>query len=972
MGSTTTNVLTSDPTFARMLVKTLISSDFADSGDNTFAETQALLPLAGIDILLEVHLARFRDIAKSIKFADVTAINTGANRLGTADNAFTDVSAANEAAAKDAFNLAYYVAVAKKCFKDSAALGTTGGFSSFATANDTIAAYLAQPVSPGVGPSWYKVLLAFSVGIMSFKIKFNDKGNSKYDIIEVLTSDADYEAAEFYSAPPNPIKSDFTAAKAVKANNGPSLMKPIDIAPGSFKAAAAVLLATGIDTSSGSADLSSIDKANEVLEIVGLITLIPSGDLLFELNSLTTGSGISKTAIGDASDSDLRLGVGIRALSNNNSYAYASSTPLLLRSVDFATPPVYRFSDKVTKVVRWLKIVKKDNSALSEILLGSDSNSSDIKAVLQSTATTDVKAAYFTTANLTTADTSKDKTYSNGYKAAVDATSTGTVNILTLVRAEEVANYLSSNGTANNTLVAPTSTTSNTTGINANEGNFDALMSAYASAPTPTVNIDLIFEALMLVAARNNKSRGVFEDIYKIISTWFATTPTPQSQKPTTSPVTNLNNFWTLPAQSEFTEEHARRLVVNYILTNYNIRLLADPRNKSYFDLLFKIGTNTGANVNPVQATNLFAYNPSFINSNAPVSRVGTPEEIFAILNKREDLSTFTKLRFWIELKYITVNSTDDIMDIIALFGKEVVYEIQEMPLSKNSDALIVPANTADATTQFGNGTNFPNATTSFYVTFTTNNDAHKKLLKRNKVIASLIDILNEDSNSSIKANKLLDLAKSTSDFGNFIRFHTNYNTNNNNIFKTIIENWLANELASSIEEIVVSKNTYGSIVKNAIKNYVTNTLGLASKALSSATDTTSATNTALLIPSISGSVLAAALLGSKVMSKDANVDDSTKVDSPLKLNDFIGTASKQDMLLIGLIASIKDGSMDITKLNDNGRKSLLEAGVSLSDIALLVLARNMRSDAWTLSKEIKFTFLAGQDTNGLFVSDPN
>jgi len=967
MAGSTTNVLTSDPAFARMLVKTLISSDFADSGDNTFAETQALLALVGIDILLEVHLTRFKDIAKTIKFADVAAVNTGDNKKGDTAGVFTNVAADNEAAARDAFNLAYYVAVAKKCFKDSAALGATG-FTTLSVANDTIAAYLAQPVSPGVGPSWYKLLVAFSVGIIPFKIKVTDKTGGKYDITEVLTSDSDYDATEFYTAPSNPIKSDITAAKAVKKNIGSSLMKPGDIPLGIFKAAAGVLLATGIDTSSGTADLSSINTAQKVLNIVGLITATPSGDLLFELNSLTTGSGIVKTATGDASDSDSRLAEGIRALNNNGSYAYANSSPLVTRPVDFITAPVYQYSGKVTKVVRWLKIVKKDNSALAEILIGADSNSSEIKTDLQSTNSADIKGLYYTNDNLTTADATKDKSYGTVYKAAVEATSTGTVNITAFTRAEELANYITSNGTAANVTAAAAATTSNTTGINAAEGSFNTLISAFASAPIPTVSIDLIFEALMLVAARNNKTRGVYEDIYKIISTWFAATPV--SQKPTTSPPTSVSSFWNLPGPNEYTEEHARRLVVNYILTNYNIRLLADPRNKSYFDLLFKIGTNSGVNVNTLQATQIFSYNPNFIGGNAPVSKVGIPEEIFAILNKREDLTTFTKLRFWIELKYTTVNTTDDIMDLIAAFGKPIVYDLPEMPLSKNGGDLITPSNTNNSI--LGNSTNSPNGTSTFYITYAINNDAHKKLLKRNKVIANFIDILNEEQNISIKANKLLDLAKFTIDFDNFVRYHINYNSTNTNAFRTIIEVWLTNELASSIEEIVVSKNTYGSIVKNAIINYVSNILNLDNKALSAATDTATPNNEDLLIPSISSSVLASAVLASKVMKKDPNVDNPTKADSAIKLSDFLGTPSKQDMLLIGLIASIMDGSKDITKLNENGRKSLVEAGVSLSDIALLVIAKNMRSDAWTLSKETKYSFLAGLDSNGSFVADAN
>ena len=973
MPGTTTDLQTTDPVFMRLLAKTLISTDFADSGNNTFAETQALLPLAGIDILLDVHLTRFKEITKTLKFSDIAAANTGGGKKGTTDGAFVQVTAATDTEAMDVFNYVAIVAAAKKSFNTSASINDTAYLDS-EKANDTLADYLAQPVSPGVGPTWYKALLAFGVGNMPFKLKITDNGSGKRTITELQSTETNYEASVFYQFPSNPIKNDFTAAGAVRRNNGNNLMKPTDMPSGTIKAAAAVYLVTGIDTSGGDKDLTGINTASKVLDIVGLITNAPTGDYLYELNSLTTAAkGINKAAIGDASLTDPRLSAGIIALNNNNSYAYASnSDPKVTRSVDFINDQVYQYSSVVTRLIRWLKIVKKDISALADIYIGSDNNSSALKADLikgSPDGNADSTATYYANSNLTGADPTKNKIYRSVFKAATDSVSTGTTNLAKFTNPADLAAYISGNGTSDNVTQSPANTTSGSTGINATDGNFNSVISAMVSATKPNISLDLIFDALKLVAMQSNKVRGSFDDVLKIISTWFNANVVPQ--KPTTTPITTTDMFWDLPPQGEYTEKHAKRLVANYIASNYSLRILSDSRNQAYFDLLFQLGTNSGVGVNSLQAVNLYAYNPILISGNVPVAaKIGTADEVFTLLDKKPDLSTFSKIKLYSEIKFGTVNTTEKIMDLVSVFGKSGIYEISESPLTKDGAEIFVTTTPLNAATSFSEPTNIPDGSTTFYATYTTNNDSHKKLTKRNKVIGRFLDIFAEETNSSIKANKMLDLAKNTTDFNNFVRHHTNFKASTLELFKNIIILWLTNDLAPSIEDIVISSNTYGATVKNAIMAYVGTTLGLASRPLTSATDTITANNANLLTSSISNSVIAAAQLAAKLTKKNPNMDDQGKLDPPIKLKDFAGTASKQDMLLVGLVASNLDGSKDSTKLNASGRTALLEAGVSLSDLALLVIAKNSRSDFWTLSKEVKYYYLAGVDDNGSFVSD--
>ena len=985
LAPSSSNIL--DPTFTRLLTKTFISSDFADSQDNTFAETQALLSLAGIDILQEVHLARFKEIARTIKFSEVSAANTGTGVLGTVSGSFTNVEAVDEGTAYSLFNQILLLAAAQKIYKKTATIASD--FPNIAAATNRTAAYLAQAVSPGVGPSWYKNLLSFTVGSLPFKIQLTPGTPGTYNITELLsTNTTDYPNAAFYIFPSNFIRDDFTAAVALRTNNGSSIMKPNDLPSGTFKARAAVYLATGKDTSDSSTNLSTINKATDVLAITSLINYTPSGNILLELNSLIsdTNKRISASVIGDASLSDARLSSAISELPYNDSYAYAiANSTKLIRSVDFVTNKVYAYPDTVNKLNDWLKLVKKDASVFSQILLNNDSTASAIKTDLlkgEGLTASEALALAYTSSTLEFRSPSDDKQYIKVYNAIIDALSTGTSNLSKLSKPEDIAEYLSSKGTGANVTLAPEATaapsTNTNSGINALEGNWNTLLTSIKNDPNPSISLDDLYNALVIVANQNNKYRSTIEDPNKIIAIWFPSTGV-VSQKPTTVPGTNANVFWSIPETDVYTEDHSKRLMANYIAVNYDIRLLRDPRNNKYFDLLFKAGTDSGVSVNVLQATNLFAYNPALINGNVPSStKIGTAEEIFAILNTKDDLSTYTKVRLYTEIKHSVANVTADIMDLISFFGKEVIYGLPEVPLQKDGTTeSINPTTTATATGYLSHPSNFPNGTSTLYNTFPSNNETHKKQMKRSKVISKLIDIFNEDPNKAITANKNLELAKISPDFGAYVRFHTNFGTNNKTIFSGVIQNWLGAELAPSIEEIVVSSNTYSQVVKTAIMNYIQNgtntgpTLGLSVKNLSAATDTITKDNSSLLTPSVTASVLSVANLTAKVFKKDKNVDVPSSPDTPLKLSEILGTPGKLDQLLAGLVASILDGSNDPTKLNGAGRLTLLEAGMSPSDVSLLVLAKNKRSNPWVLSNETLFQYLAGQDQDGVFVSDP-
>jgi len=964
---------TLDPSITRMLTKTLISSDFADSGDNTFAETQALLALAGVDILQEVHLARFKDIALTIKFSEVASANGGAAT-------FTNMNLATQDDVISQFNTALLAAAANKIYKTGTTVTSTG-FTSLNLANAKTGSYLAQAVSPGVGPSWYKSLLKFQVGNLQFKIKITPGTNAgTFTIAEVTSADTDYNDVLFVKFPSNPIIDDFTAAVAIRTNNTTSIMKPSDLPPGTFKSKAAVVLVTGKQAST-SEDLSSISQGTTVLSIISLITSIPSGNLLSELiflpSSSTNGTpnGILKKAIGDAAASDKRLAEGIFMLTYNDSYSYASDdTPLATRPIDFISSDVYQYSAKVTKIIDWLRTINRGSDILDKIYLNNDSNSTQIKADLLSTAQLDIRANGFTNSSVTTTN-NQTKDYINVFRAVTDALLTEPLNLTKLLKVEDLANYLSSSGTGVNVTSAPAATTSLTNGINADEGKFNTLLTAIVNDPNPSISHDQIFDALVLMANQSNINRSTIEDVNKIISTWF--TPNVTSQFPSMTPATNAIDFWGIPATGVYTEEHAKRLMANYIAINYNLRLLKDQRNNKYFDLLIKTGTKTDNSISPLQRTDLYSYNnsSSIIVGNVPSeTKIGTALEIFALLNPRNDISTYTKIRFYNEQKNGAANEMSDIIDLIAVFGEEVIYRLTEIPLKKDGTEAIVVSSQFDENSCFSFSTNLPTGT-SYLPTYLFNNDEHKILVKRIKYIGRLIDVYNKSTNSSLRANKIFELAKRIPDFNKFVRYGTNFNTRNQGIFKNIITNWLQNELTQSISPIVVSSDTYYIIVKDAIMTYLQGAasdgnLNLDDRLLSSAVDTLSTNNTALLTPTISYALIYLAELAVLLKNKDKNVDKETVIDRPFKLIDFIGTNSKQDQILAGLIASSTDNSKDIFKLNDSGRAALVDIGMPNSDINSLVISKSLRITPWKLSKEIEFQYLAGQNEEGKFVAD--
>jgi len=958
-----------EPAVAISLAKTFMATDFTDSGTTSTSETQALLPLFGQETVINALTSRYRDIAKSLTYTDVAAVNIGNNKAGDTEKAFSNVSASTADEAKNIFLIAVLVAAAIKAYKSNATYGGTG-FDTLANATQTFSNYLAQAVAPGFGSAWATKYQSFSVGDLAMKIKVTAGAPGKFTIAEMLSTDSSYAETSVVSHPNHTLGDDIGSARAIRNNNASNVLKTTDIPDGFFGVAAAIYLANGIDTTSGLQSLATITTAPQVLAITSLVTKVSAGGLINDILAITvpTGGAMPKSAIGDASDSDPRLATGIKGLTINAAYAYASSSPLAQRSIDFVNDPVYQYSSKVTKLLRFAKICKKTIPDLAAIFLSNDTNSSDVKTDLTSTLAEDVKATAYTTSSVTTTVTSKDKSYSNVLAAVQGAVQTGPTDPLALTTSQGLAEFFGNNGTGANVTQAAAATTSPTTGINALEGSFSTFMTAFAGATKPTVSLDIIFEAIKLLAKQNNSTRGAYDDVYKIISTWFPTGSN-NPQVPTTVPVTTSTLFWNVPGNGIYTEEHAKRLFARYVAVNYSFRFLSDSRNKSYFNLLFKPGTNTGSTVNQLQATQIFGYEPDLITGNVPnTSKIGNGTEVYAALEENPDLSTFTKIRLFIEIVQGTVSTSDKLMTLLGKFTKKVIYEMTESPVSKGGLELLVPSS-GNAANRFSNSNNIPSGT-SYYATYSSNTDAHKAAVKRGKILALFMDLHNSSENNSLAGNRMLELYQTASDFlPVFVKLHTNYGTNNSGIFTGVIQTWLKCDLSTQIQTIVTSSYTYGSISKDAIKNYISSDLGLSGKSLPLASDTITQNNTSLITPTLSTAVKNAATLASKVRSKDVNLDDPSKSDTKLKLGDFLGTSGKQDQILPGLIAALEDGKDD-TKLSTVGRNLLLEAGMSSSDISLLVISKYLRSDPWLQSNSIQYQFLSGSDNLGTFVSE--
>lgn len=996
------NFTPSDENFLLALIRLLLDQNFLDSQLISKFESANLTQNVGHSNHQSVHLARYVAIAKAIKISDVTVLNTNGNNIslipGFNDKTFTGTYSCSDDVAKNMVDLFTLVAIRKSVFDASASAPSDTNAGNVATkVSDERAKhlqFLLQTVTAGVGSDWYDAVAKLDLGSFNnFRISFDTTNNT---ISAVAPADDAWGTTAPTLLPFVKPTSILDAASAVFVNLGANALLGIDMPLAGVDAETALMLAIGKKKSE---DLSGLTKA-DIQKMLQYINKTSGGGVTYDMLNLNTSQPIPKTAIGDCAELDSRVAAEIKSKPIDDVLAYASDSPKYTRPFDLSNPNplnIFTYQSLVTRIVRALLLKGATSAELAKFYKVASLEWSTMQTALNadqgdtvtigSTSYTvtagdnanpgDLRAKY--TASGTT-DATKDKTFVNIYTAVVDARKTSETNFADLNTSQKVADYLGGNNSEAFLYAAPANTTGNSTGVNNGSGFFDKYLAQLVLTNKPTSSLDIIYDAFKLLAAQNNQNMNKYTAVEDIIYAWF--TPSVSSQFPTTTPAITAADFWAVT-----TEQKAKRALAYYIVKNAPTgppgwTLLSDPSNKPYFDLLIKLGKKSGTNVNPNQAWDLYAFDSTLMSGDCPKrTEFGSGIQMYEAIKDKSELSNVDKARLFIVLTMGSnddsgvMNTVTDIQSLNAQFGQVFSYNLVEMLLGKDgSTNLIATSNQTTAVGSLSYSGNLGSAN-QLYTGFTSNSLTHQMQVKRSTVFSTIMDIVRESTSTNVRANFVKDLIKYTEDYQiTFVKYITNFNNNNKLIFKAVLFDLLSVKDFASFGKHI-SSFTYGEDLKTVVLDYIKNAtnatqpgLGLSNLSLTNAVDPTSNEK---LTPSNSYTLIESAKLALDIMTKDLNVMDSTKPDTRIKLGDFKGTDGKQDMMLICLIAALKDGGSKI-RLKNEGKQELLEASVLISDIVNAVVAEWGRLDPWTLADKIVYKYLAGANADGSFVPESN
>lgn len=989
-----------EETFLPALVRLLLDQNFLDSQLISVLESANMTKNVGHSNHQSVHLARYVAIARALKINDIAVLNTDGNNsliTGLTNKSFTGTYTCTDDVAKNMVEFFTLIAIRKNAFDASATVPIDTSDTNIATRLSNERSkhlqFILQTVTAGVGSNWYEPAARLDLGVFTnFKISFDTTNNT----ISVVAPADDAWAITASTLLPAAVKptSILDAASAVFVNLGANALFGSDMPNGAVDAEAALMFTTGKKKSE---DLSGLTKA-DIQKMLQYINKTSGGGVTYDMLNLNTSQSIPQTAIGDCAELDSRVAAEIKSKPIDEVLKYASDSPKYTRPFDLSNPNplnIFTYQSLVTRIVRALLLKGATNAELAKFYKVASLEWSTMQTALnadQGDTVTIGSTSYTVTAgtNLApgdlrakytasgTADATKDKTFVNIYTAVVDARKTSETNFADLNTSQKVADYLGGNNSETFLYAAPANTTGVTTGVNNGSGFFANYLNQLNLTNKPTSCLDIIYDAFKLLAAQNNQNMNKYTAVEDIIYAWF--TPTVSSQFPTTTPAITAADFWAVT-----TEQKAKRALAYYIVKNAPTgppgwTLLSDPSNKPYFDLLIKLGKKSGTNVNPNQAWDLYGFDSSLMSSDCPKrSEFGTGIQMYEAIKDKSELSNVDKARLFIVLTMGSnddsgvMNTVADIQSLDAEFGTGFSYNFSELLYGKDgSTSLITTANTATQTGYLSYASNVGSAS-NLYPGFNSNSPSHQLLIKRATFFSTIIDIVRESTSTNVRATFVKEIMKYAEDYQTtFVRYISNFNSYNKNIFKAVLFDLLSVKDFASFGKHI-SSFTYGGDLKTVVVNYIQNAttdtlpgLGLSTKSLTNAVDPASNEK---LTPSNSYTLIESAKLALDIITKDPNVLDPSQSDTRMKLGDFKGTDGKQDMILICLIAALKDGGSKI-RLKNEGKQELLEASVLISDIVNAVVAEWGRLDPWTLADKIVYRYLAGANADGSFVPE--
>lgn len=999
-----------EESFLHPITRLIIDQDFGDSSLISVAESINMTRNVGHSTHQTVHLSRYAAIAKSIKYEDVAKLNTGSKKiLGTNDKDLVGAPyTCSDSEAVDMLELLFLLAIRKNTFDGSAALPTdllydvaaVGGNPAVISNVSTKLSderkkhrnYLLQTITSGVGPNWFNPVYSLDLGTFSyFKSSVDTQHNT---FIFVTPIDEDWDTTDPTLVPISVKPSSvLEAATAIVDNNGLNALLSSDMPPGAVNAEVALMLATGRKKTDNLSTGATLVTKADLQKMLPLINKTSGGGVVFDLLNInaTANSQIPKQSIGECAESDSRVADELRSKSIDDLLLYATDSPSFKRSYDLTNPSstiILTYSALITILVRALSLKNATNADVAAYYKGVSLESPNIKNILNASLNTtltigstsytvsqgsaiqpgSLRAVYTSSG---TGDTTKDKIYTSVYSAVTDARKTTDTSFADLNTAQKVADYLGGNNTESFLYATPSLTNQNGGGVNNGNNYFKAYLDNMNSSIKPSSSLDTIYDAFKILAAQNNKNMNKYTEVEDIIFAWFNSTVSPQV--PTTTPATTVAAFWAVTP-----EQKAKRALANYIAIHAQSgwTLLSDPSNKSYFDLLIKLGKKSGPNVNPNQTYDLYAYDPNnlMVNDCPKRTKFGTGFQMYETIKDKSELSIVDKVRLYIVLTMGSndvsgkMNNTDEITSLVERFSPDIVYNLPEMLVGRdNTTSLIQTLNSTTAATSFSNSSNLATST-QLYKGFVANTVAHQALVKRAGVFSTIMDIINENTSSNVRATFFKQILKYAQDYQTtFVKYISNFTAANTSLFKSVLTDHLSVRDFISFEKHITS-DTYGADLKFVVKSFVSTTLNLSSKSLNAAVDSTSNDK---LLPSTSYSLIEAARLALAIMTKELNLNDSTYIDTRVKLADFKGADGHQDIILIVLIAALKDGGSKI-RLTSEGRQELLDASVLITDINNSVISEWGRLDFWTMAEKVIYKFISGANADGGFVSEAN
>jgi hypothetical protein len=970
-----------DSTLTPVLSALLLNAEYTNDTTNGIKQNDlaSIMSSLGQAAVVAAYLKRIDIAISGTKFEDIVPTST----TGANDNSGAGMRiAAIDTEAKAIFAFKAYMThhVIKKAFNIGEATAVpTGAQADVDTQQNSLNLRMLYPAQKGFGKDWFNAISAYVFPKFNFKVKFTGATASNMRAVEVKSTDADYADYSLYGITSNSLTTFSKMASLIQTNNTSEVLTETDVPSSGVDVKSAIKIVTGL---ADSADQSGVTEA-QLKAVLKLVSA--SGNLLIDLNNATDNNSndatkkIPKQVIGAMTDS--RLVDEFTKLAPDDLIAYvpATITPVVQRSqYDTSnSSKIYKYSNEVSRVDALVKLGGWSFDKLVGIYLtpSSVTTSSAVRTYLVDTTAAKTKALDYTGASATSSGS--DVTLKDVFSAYVHYKQPEKFTFAALQTPAQIANWMSENGTSALLTTTPSDTTDTTDGVNKGANKYSAILAALATSDRPSSSLDVHFEALKLLAEKvsatsSNSSYG--KSVAEIMLLWFQSA-IDQSDLPSgiTAGTKQATDFWNLPSTTSI--EYAQIKFAAYVLTqNANFKMLEDPSNDKWFAKLVKVGASVSSDIesNGIKYLHGLKYGGSStvtVDANGkPATAFGSNDQIQSAVEKiSENESTFNKVKFYLTIKGAATTPAL-VQALYDKFGEANIVNLPSIPTNKASTPLDLISITTKNLSKL-----FPNGSSAFYAGFKSNTDAHKKLVKRMKLVSTLHDIITVGTvSSSVDSNLHLKIFDAD-DSSDFFKYHVVYaNDNTDSTLNVAFQN-IINKIMSADPLKMNKFMTSDSRAKDwraAIKNHITNNGDFTGKSLLDSSDTTSSD---VLRPSGSLKLRLVAVSIKTLLEKPLFIDPATQVaESRVTLANLIRDTSalsgKQGIIIFSHLAAITDGGVDNTKVTEDAYNNLVKNGILASDLINSVYS-NVAISGFKVGS-INFNTFVGSDEDGNILFD--